>query len=878
MPAADAQQLQALVNAVRRGDERRLAIAVRAEPVWTGPAVLDGPTMVHVVPCGSPLAVREALAIHERAVHDEVLVMLTSCSDGELGPDVVARLAKGRVVSLDPFAAVLGLFRATVLDPALTRSERWLVDELIELAPAGGWPRDLLIPGVLDIDTAWRAWHRQRLGVSSIPETLADVFTIAQVPGVPARLAGLDAVKRASLANRWAGGGQPVGVIVELIANGRAGDVVPLGLVAGVLWAPTDDASLAQDQVLGRVRLEPVLGRDLLDRRAAQAWADAAVAALDRTGAGLAWMDRAEALLADAAVPGLAVLSDQLGSGFELRLDRLAQRLNTRDVSGAETELAALVRHRQGVRRSRRLGAATAAVRLLRRPAQAPSTTLAQHVLGYAADGAWVEGARRLLAEGDQPADVAAAFGSICEAAVGELRANDEAFAETLATWSASEPVLDESIVPVEHLIDRVVAPIAANTTVILLVCDGMAMSVAHNLLVDIADEGWTPAAPQDVAAWPIGLAMLPTVTEVSRASLLSGARVEGGQPEERNGFTNHPALRTVSAGQKAPVLFHKKQLVGPAGTALSSEVRNAILDPAQRVIGIVINSVDDHLSRGDQIPVDWRLEALGPLPWVLDAAAEAGRVVVMTADHGHVVHGEGARVRQRLGGGERWRPVGGDVEGDEIEVHGPRVLKGGRVVVAVDDRLRYTGVGHGYHGGATLHEVVVPVAVLARVLPEGWVRRPLVPPSWWTGYTPVAAQPVVAVAPAPKPSKRVTTGQAELFETLPAAESVAVSWVGQLLASPVFVAQRQRVRLPRPMDDDKLDRYLSAIAGNGGSIELPALATRLGEPADQLRMALTLVQRLVNVDGAEVLTVRGGATVELNIELLRLQFEVTVP
>jgi len=41
--------------------------------------------------------------------------------------------------------------------------------------------------------------------------------------------------------------------------------------------------------------------------------------------------------------------------------------------------------------------------------------------------------------------------------------------------------------------------------------------------------------------------------------------------------------------------------------------------------------------------------------------------------------------------------------------------------------------------------------------------------------------------------------------------------------------------------------------------------------------MALTLVQRLVNLDGAEVQAVRADGTVELNRELLALQFEVDV-
>jgi hypothetical protein len=41
--------------------------------------------------------------------------------------------------------------------------------------------------------------------------------------------------------------------------------------------------------------------------------------------------------------------------------------------------------------------------------------------------------------------------------------------------------------------------------------------------------------------------------------------------------------------------------------------------------------------------------------------------------------------------------------------------------------------------------------------------------------------------------------------------------------------------------------------------------------------MALSLVQRLMNVDGSEILAVRNNSTVELNAELIKVQFEVNV-
>ncbi len=410
-----------------------------------------------------------------------------------------------------------------------------------------------------------------------------------------------------------------------------------------------------------------------------------------------------------------------------------------------------------------------------------------------------------------------------------------------------------------------------------------MGLPVAHQLLRDLAEEGWTSASPAAQVGWPVGVAMVPTVTEVSRTSLLSGRRLEGGQTEERHGFRTHPALGARSSASRPPVLFHKAQLVGPDGQALPEDVRRTVADAEQRVVGVVLNGVDDHLSRGHQLRVGWDLQSLRPLAWLLDAAAEAGRMVVLTADHGHVLHLHGAVMRPAgTPGGERWRHAPPPAQPDEMDFSGPRVLKGGKVVLPSDERLRYAGNKYGYHGGATPQEVLVPVAVLARNLPAGWVHRPLTEPVWYSGGQAFGPpNPAPAQAPGRRRGGTRPLPQPSLFETGAEERTPAPpnqpGWVASLLASPSFVGHRQQVRLPRPLPEERLTGYLTAIAGNGGSMPLPALAARLGEPADQLRMALTLVQRLLNLDGAEILAIRADQSVELNTALLAVQFGIDV-
>src|SRR6266508_3778791 len=107
MPRADAAQIRALVVANRRPDDRRNVLAVHADPDWSGPDLLDGPDApVRVVPCRSPLAVRESLfGPGQRAA--ERLVLPTLCSAGDPGLVVRARLVKGHVLPLGARGSVL---------------------------------------------------------------------------------------------------------------------------------------------------------------------------------------------------------------------------------------------------------------------------------------------------------------------------------------------------------------------------------------------------------------------------------------------------------------------------------------------------------------------------------------------------------------------------------------------------------------------------------------------------------------------------------------------------------------------------------------------------------------------------------------------------
>jgi hypothetical protein len=171
---------------------------------------------------------------------------------------------------------------------------------------------------------------------------------------------------------------------------------------------------------------------------------------------------------------------------------------------------------------------------------------------------------------------------------------------------------------------------------------------------------------------------------------------------------------------------------------------------------------------------------------------------------------------------------------------------------------------------------VLVPVEVLARALPAGWVHRPLPKPVWWDGHVDLA--PGVSPAPAASQVASPTRDQPSLFDPAPAPTPVPVGdgLVDRLLGSATYAAQRQRNPRAKAIGDDRVRRYLQYVVDQGGSIPLATLADRTGEPADQLRGSLAMVRRLLNFDGTEVLALGAANDVELNIDVLRLQFDLT--
>jgi PglZ domain len=670
---------------------------------------------------------------------------------------------------------------------------------------------------VLTRDHALGAVAGAHLGLTDPVVDAASVLAWTADPGVAARVADLRALAGDALTTAvldWAAGcagtaGRP---LLVLLRGGETRDAVPLGLVAGLLADARDgaspapgrpasadaDADAAQVAREALIRLEPRLGGAVPPEATLRAWARESAAVVtgmlqDRAqhGNALDLLGRADELLAGTHADGLAGGSDLLPAGLTRRLASLADALRAAlpgspagepaspdalQVTGAglatvERAWAAVAAH-QLTDADPRTGAFHAAVRLARWLAgsSAVAGTSLPVLLGRHRDSdAWADSAVNDAAAGTSDPDLGAGLAAVLAGTRIRRAAHDLAFAAALAAHTSSDPQGGsgnrDEVAHLEDLLPQVILPLARRAPVLLLVLDGMSAAVGTEVLASVlsrAGGGWAEALLPGQVRRAAALAVLPTLTEVSRASLLCGELRDGGQETENKGYR---ALATA-AGVPGAVLFHKKPLDSSRlGYAVADDVAAALADVSgSPLVTCVLNTIDDALDRSDPGGTDWGADAVKHLAPLLDRARNAGRIVVLTADHGHIVERRQGTQRPHADISSSRSRAAAEPAGDgEVLVAGRRVLRhDGRAVLAVDERLRYGPLKAGYHGGGAPAEAVVPVAVLVPgAVPEGVDDLTLAPPQepgWWIDpVEPVA--PLPAAAPPAAPTARSAAG-----------------------------------------------------------------------------------------------------------------------
>ncbi|MGX7728482.1 BREX-2 system phosphatase PglZ [Rhodococcus sp. 2H158] len=859
---------------------RNGVLGLRATPKWDGGTFVHDGVPVTVAPCPSTFAVWEAL---EQRNHDEWLVVLTPIEEADLGVGVLAHLVDGRLISPDPWDALRSTFSATTVEPALYRVAN---DRALAMGLLAAIPTAAVTPapgGVLTRAHAMSAVARGALAMTDDPATEIDTLVVlewSRRPGVTAEFdrlrtdggAELVAATTTWLAERAGRLAKPV---AALLKTQRIADLVPLGLLAGLFTDPGSD--LARGLFLGRYGLTDLTTEDLA------AWHD------DSSGLVIGTLTDSErrAVLQSAAaharelgIDDLAGRSELLPQGLTARLDALAHAIEVAmpgdpvefgpkqgGLDSVEWAWQQTLRH-LSARTSSSYRAAEATVRLLRWLAVDTPTTgnLDDHTRRYIDGDGWVDAALAAAYRGTDHRALAAAVTRVIDAVTARRRGHDRRFAAALAdTPHPTGPV-------VEQLLRTVVLPLAKARPTLLLVVDALSIAAATDIAAAAAEHGWTEAAALGGSRRAAALAVLPTLTQRSRCSLLTGDLREGDVAAERAGFLD--ALRSVgleaALGRVDPI-FHKKALdTVPAGADLATEVANAIADTAGRpLVAAVLNFVDDTLHHTDPGGTDWGIGTITHLRALLQAAQRAGRAVVVTSDHGHIIERRTSVKRARANlYGQRAHGDLDHVDDGEIVVRGPRVLTDSHtVVLAVEENVRYGPVNAGYHGGAAPSEVLVPVlAFHTGERPATLTALEPVEPRWWYAPVQIAAPAATPVSAAPAKQAAPT-----LFDTDEPA-TVTVNVADQVIATPVF-ADQERLAGRIVVQREQIRALLAALlAAPARELTTAQAASLLGIAPARVGGALLQIKRVLDVEGYEVLLLDGGVA-GLDEAALREQF-----
>jgi len=878
--------IRARLNRARAKRYRTGVLGLRAKPSWNGDSFDHDGTPVTVIGCPSVLALWEAI---EGRDPDQWTVVLTDVDDDDLGDTVLAHLLDGRLITPDPWDALRSNFSADTIEPALYRCTD---DRAVANGLLAALPPDSYTPapgGVLTQDHAMATLARTVLRIVKDPGVEVDALAVlewSRAPATPDTLIELRSAGGPELTaafQTWLAGrcGRLARPLTTLLDTDRITDLVPLGVVAGLFGG--GDTAEALGEFRGRYGLSGLPAEDLA------AWSASAEGLLTRSLS----PDQQRRVLTEATtivnalgITDAAASSTLLPHGLDARLDALADAITDAlptppagDLTAAlltPAALATIERRWAGVeghflaKGSTTVRAFAGALRLLRWLA-APMPTpvgLTAAVADYLRNTSWVDTALVTARRGTEKPIPAAALRTVIDASARRRAAGDRTFAAALA--DAPHPAAPT----VENLLLDMVIPLAKTTPTLLVVADGLSVAAANDLVAALQRDGWVEVSATPDPVRGAALAVLPTLTQRSRCSLLCGELKEGPEATERTGFVSliRQSQLQPPAGVPDPI-FHKAALDAvPAGLSLATDVNNAISDVAgQPLVAVVLNYVDDTLHHTDPGGTDWNLDTITHLRPLLTAARNAGRTVVITSDHGHLIeYGTSAKVDRANIYGQRAHGDFAHVDPDrEVIVEGPRVLTADhRAVLAVDETIRYGARNAGYHGGGAPAEAVVPVVVLATgQLPAGVVAVSAAEPPWWhPGVLPNEREEPRTRARIKKPH------QDSLFDD--EAPTQPAGLPEQVIATTVF-AQQLTLAGRVVLRNDQIANLLRVLLAAGGhEITVGQAAAALQVAEASVNGALMQTKRVLDVEGYEVLAVARGV-VRLDVAALREQFGV---
>lgn len=896
-------QIKAQVTAIALHSHSHQAVGIHAKGRWSGDRQQqDGDQLYIIDQCDSPLALRLALQnlpqtadINQpkNGAKAPIHVLITPLTNADLAEDILLRLTKQQLFTIDSWQIVKSLFRATNIDPRLIQHQ-WIPDALIDLIPANRCAP--VMGGFLDAEIMWPLLLSHGLKLSADRPDLAAILKwstqrehIALYQQAPEDFR--------TAASNWLTDrlGSATEAILGCTFYSQSPDALPLGLAAEVVYHPNTQNKL--DKALGKLE-ERFLGGQSPSPNVMQTWSTAArQALLELPDQQQLIIQRSDAILSEIGADEFAYLSTVSAKGFNQRLSQLSQHLIALIKNPKQTQLDQLIESHQALtnhlqviqnKSSRRIERINMALRLAqwlvgrqRNPKEFNDSARALEgaIAHYTTTGSFLDWARLTLPIAEPHRELSIAYSKLFETVTTIREIQSQQFATLLKDWTAIGSTR-KSILLVEQILESVVAPFAEHHPVLLLVLDGASMAIAHELLADVVQQGWQ-LITNEAQGPPMqaGLAAIPSVTEVSRNSLLCGQLQKGQQAQETKGFSQHPALRKHCKRNKPPLLFHKKGLQEVDTPHLSEALYSAISSPQNQVIGLVINAVDDLLNKGEQVDIAWTSDRIKVLSPILEAARIAQRLVIITSDHGHIIH-HGVDYKKAGKGGERWREDNGTHSAQELQVVGDRVLatESSALIAPWTEKLRYCSPKKkGYHGGITPQEMIVPVATLSPVgmRVEGSQATDIKTPFWWSTIEQPDVENILApCALSGKTSLGPLFSYHDTFQSATQSDQ-ATSWIERLLHSPIYQDQLQVVGHPS-FSKEWAAQILSALLINNSHLLLAQLAQVTSQPVNTLEPLLKTLQGVLNIDGYMILTYDDIENqVTLNERLLRQQFNL---
>lgn len=890
-------QIKAQVSAIRhktRQDVR--TVGIQTSGGWTEATQLsDGDEIYSIQQCESPLAMR--LAMRQRPSEITIQVLLTSLNEEALGTDILLRLAKQTLFKVDRWDIVKSLFDASKIDPRLIKHS-CIADYLMKYIPNKGYTP--AIGGFLDAETVWEILLRECLGLISDRLDLLSLLEWSTITdNVQCYQQAPSTFKEALIdwLNQTIG---PIAVSIMSCCNvlDSPSDALAVGLVLEVLFHP-EVSSPAIDRAIGKLEatyLSQNQYSQALHRGMANLWSNSALEILRlkivEQQQKYQLIERSDILLQSLGVESFAYYSDSSIIGYNQRLIQFSEAIlflikkpGYLSLQQIDKSFSFLAQHeifmhpteyhcKEQCKMVLRLARWLVSHHI--QPLMEPKS-LDEAILSELQQGGFVDWSRSKLHQSNNHRNLSDAIQLLLKCVTHIREQEAQKFAHLLQGWTELGGQ-NNIFTPIEEILEKIVAPLSSISPVLIIIMDGMGTAACSELISSITeDNSWTRIVPESYpASLMAGLAVIPSITKVSRTSLLCGKLKNGTKNDEVTGFKNHPQLSQSCATEFPPVLFHKDALRNNENQP--KFVRELISSNKHKVIGVVINAIDDNLKQGDQINVNWNTDSIPILSTLLIEAKESNRIVVLLSDHGHIME-YNTIYRSKLSsghdGGERWHSDYDNLTEGELVLQGNRVLLPAthKIVVPWSERIRYSKTANGHHGGISPQEMVIPIAILHHSTPpKTWKEAPVDYPTWWN--TSLMEPSNLDELPTIKENLQLTYGP--LFGVISSEnKSDTFSLANSLLDSSIYHIQQEKLGRS-PLENEIVRNVLVNMEENNFVIHLVTLAKLMNFSSKRMQSCLLKLQRILNIDGYQILIYdQISMQVNLSKKLLCEQFNL---